>query len=159
LGAGGLYTRTELLPLEQQALGHDHAQMAGKLFELWRFPPLLTVALTNHHVTPDATLSLEKNTILWQIAYWVGAIPFNDNQRTAPVAEELRRFAHSAFGMDTEALSIAFYQAIEDYDAVRPIFDGVLPADVGGSAMIREAQSLIATISVKDVSGPFTDAL
>jgi diguanylate cyclase (GGDEF)-like protein len=43
---------TELLALEEQALGMNHAQVAGFLAESWKLPPLLSVPIAQHH-TPD----------------------------------------------------------------------------------------------------------
>ena len=150
---GGMYTSTRTLAREEEACETNHAIVAGRLFDLWRFPPLLTFAITNHHVTPHAVTPTDRALALWQIAYWVGAIPFSPQQRSAPVDQELRSFAYAAFGLDNDALGQAFYQAMEQYESLRPIFDGVLPKSTDAAAIMHNARALLAEEPFDHIAG------
>lgn len=154
LGQGGLYTTHDLLALEDEVAGSNHAHLAGRIFDLWRLPPLLTFAITNHHVTPPEAIPTDKAMALWQLAYWVGAIPFNEDHQTAPVAEGLRRLALAAFALDADGLGKAFYLAMEEYESLRTIFDAALPRDVDGAAILERARDLLLALEVGDTTEP-----
>ena len=140
---GGMYTSTRTLAAEEDACETNHAIVAGRLFDLWRFPPLLTFAITNHHVTPQSVTPTDRALALWQIAYWVGAIPFSPQQPSASVNKELRSFAYAAFGLDNDSLGQTFYEAMDQYESLRPIFDGVLPKSTDAKAIMHNARALL----------------
>jgi diguanylate cyclase (GGDEF)-like protein len=56
---GEIYSKTnahtELVALEEQALGMSHAQVAGFLAESWKLPPLLSVPIAQHHSPNEAS--------------------------------------------------------------------------------------------------------
>ncbi len=143
---GGLYSTNRTLQSEETVIGTNHAHLAGRLLDAWRLHPMLSFAIVNHHVRPASMPATDKAMALWQIAYWVGAIPFRDDGATAPVARELRDLAYGAFGLRPERLAEAFYGAIDEYEASAPLFDGVLPPDVDGAYLIQQARDLIVAL-------------
>lgn len=146
LGARGLYSTAETIPVEEMMIGTNHAHLAGRILDQWRLPPVLTFALTNHHIRPQEEPAEDKAMALWQIAYWVGSIAFREDRETAPVAADLRDFAYSAFGLESEGLGHAFYEAISDYESLTPVFGEMLPVDVDGANLMRRAGDLILDI-------------
>ena len=153
LGGGGLHTSEDILAFEEQAIGSNHAHLAGRMFDSWRFPPILTFAITNHHVKPQELMAPDKAMALWQIAYWVGAIPFHTNQQSAPVVAGLRQLALGIFGLDVDTLGYAFYQAIDEYETVKPVFSGLLPRDVDAPSIMQQARELILELDGNGVQG------
>ncbi|MHC5112279.1 MAG: HDOD domain-containing protein [Planctomycetota bacterium] len=141
--ASGLFTTAELTAWEDANSETNHAHLAGRMFDYWRFPPLLTFAVTNHHVTPQEVPAEDKAMALWQIAYWVGAIQFNEDRQSAPIASELRQLAEKAFKINIETLGIAFYRAIEDYELMREFFSEILPNGQSGPSILEKARELI----------------
>lgn len=143
LGGGGMYTTPDLLDIEEQGVELNHAHMAGRLFDVWRLPPLLTFAVTNHHTPPYCSEPTDKAMALWQFAYWVGAIPFNEDECTASVPGQLRHLANVAFGVDTDALRDVFFLAMTEYENVRAVFSTVLPDESSAQRIMEQAVELI----------------
>lgn len=141
--AGGLFTTPEMVEQEDDLAETNHAHLVGRVFDHWHFPPLLTFAVTNHHVKPQHEPAEDKAMALWQIAYWVGAIRFNDDQQSAPIAADLRGLALEAFGIDPQNLGVAFYRAVEDYERLSEFFRDVLPANQSGGDILAKARELI----------------
>ncbi len=146
LGAGGLYTTEELAAVERSEAVEDHASLAGWLCEQWQFPPAISCAIGHHHLRPHDVAPSDASHALWQIAYWVGAIPFHEDHRTAPVRPSLQSLAIAAFDLDTAKLSEAFASAIDDYERLRPVFGRVLPPDADGTSLLRRAERLVSEL-------------
>lgn len=154
-GGGGLYTDERTVALENDAVDTNHAHLVGRIFDMWRLPPLLSFAMTNHHVRPQAVTPQDRALALWQIGYWVSSIPFSSEALTAPVGAEMRAMAHAAFGMDDETLSKAFYRGMEDYEAVSPMFSDMLPQNISGRSLLEQARELILDLNEAPPSDPF----
>ncbi|MFQ5462705.1 MAG: HDOD domain-containing protein [Phycisphaerae bacterium] len=148
--ADGMATDEDTVRLETESVGSNHAHLAGAIFDRWRFPPVLTFAITNHHLPPQSEPATDKAMGLWQLAYWVGAVPFREDGRSAAIAVTLRTLASSAFGLDVDALGIAFYRAIEDFERMSAVFDDMLPSDLDGSNLFAKAQALLAGIDEEE---------
>jgi HD-like signal output (HDOD) protein len=141
---GGLYTSEGLAALERERLKLDHSELAGQLCEKWQLPREICEAVRKHHERPKFFRLPEVDNALWQIAFWVGAVPFNPDASTARIAGELRYRAISAFGMDTGKLARTFTTAIEEFDRLRPMFNRSLPEGLNGADLMRQAQALIS---------------
>ncbi|MGB0717071.1 MAG: hypothetical protein ACPGXK_14420, partial [Phycisphaerae bacterium] len=55
----------------------------------------------------------------------------------------LRQLAESAFGINADALGVAFYRAVEDYERLSEFFKDVLPSDQAGGDLLARARELI----------------
>jgi HD-like signal output (HDOD) protein len=129
--------------MERAELGTDHVEVAKALACRWKFPEALASALGRRCLEPPMTRGEIPPTVLWQLSYFLAAVPFAMDRQTARLAASLRHLAISAFGLSFEALSNVFTAAVEQFNILRNVFLDLSPADCDTESLMSEAAKLM----------------
>lgn len=135
--------------LERAELGTDHVEVARLLATRWKFPEVLVSALGKRCIEPPMSRVHEASTLLWQMSYFLAAVPFATDRQTARLAASLRHLAISAFELSFEALSNVFTAAIEQFNILRNVFLELSPADCDTDGLMMEAARLMEGLEAK----------
>lgn len=137
---GDFMLRSEM---ERGVFHTDHAQVAKALAKRWNFPELLVTALGERCAKPPLVETTDPATLLWQLSYFCGAVPFATDRQTAKLRASLRGLAISAFGLSFEALSEVFTNTVEQFNVLCNVFAGLSPAACDIDTLMEEAAKLI----------------
>lgn len=142
---GGCQLRLFLREAEQFKVNHVLA--AARLCQDWKLPKLLTVPILRHHTRPSASRARDTETILWQIAYFVGATPLAHQPIQEMIEPSLRGFARSAFGLTLSELGPILAGAASEFEGLGELFEDILPAGCEPTALMDQAAALFAGLA------------
>lgn len=154
-----------LAVLESQELGFNHIHTAIRVLERWQAPAMVVEAVGRHHTRPPMTRSEQDALRLWQIAYFVGALPIGNAQCDREAGEHwadpaVRRMPRETFGLKIGAQQL-MEQARQEFEDVAEFFSMFLPAKVDLDAMshtaadwLREGETHAGNISAATLSAP-----
>lgn len=150
--SGGCQLR--LAMLETQLFGFNHLHVVTLLFERWKMPALLADAVGRHHARPPMHSAADPALRLWQIAYFVGALPIGDRRKPTFYDASLGDMPAKTFGLTASVEAGLFRQAEQEFHDVEEMFRpymgrGVRAADL----MAQAAEVLAATVSSAEAGG------
>jgi HD-like signal output (HDOD) protein len=125
----------------------NHVVAAARMCAEWKFPKLLTVPILRHHTRPPATWDNNETSVLWQIAYFVGSTPMAPRRGQDVLEPSLRGFAHAAFRLPYGELKQVMADSAAEFDAIRALFEDVLPAGCNAADLMAQAAELFAQLS------------
>lgn len=132
-----------LAVLESQSFGFNHIHLVARLFQHWRMPALLTDAISRHHTRPPMHSAADPALRLWQIAYFVGALPIGDKRDPTFYDASLSDMLHTTFGIAGPAEGELFRRAEQEFRDVRDMFRPYVGRDVSAAALMAQAAALL----------------
>jgi hypothetical protein len=139
--------RLSLFLREADEFEINHVVAAARLCAEWKIPKLLSVPILRHHTRPPVRWADEEMTILWQIAYFVGATPVAVQRGRDLLEPSLRGFALSAFRLELESLRKTLSDAAGEFDRIRALFEDVLPPGCDPMSLMEQAAALFAELA------------
>ena len=141
-----------LAVLESQELGFNHIHTVIRVLKRWQAPVIITEAVGRHHTRPPMTRTKQDALRLWQIAYFVGALPLGDSEKAQHEAANAQTELHAerradpmvprmpreSFGLTIGGERL-MEQARQEFEDVAEFFNAFLPAQIDLDAMSRDA--------------------
>lgn len=131
-----------LAKLEWQALGFNHIHVVALLLEQWHAPSDLRLAVSRQNSPPPLGHNADASLRLWQIAYFVGALPIGEPRPPDLADAFLRRMPQTCFGMDAASVGALFKQAAAEYADVADLFAPRLADRYPAATLLRPAAAL-----------------
>jgi HD-like signal output (HDOD) protein len=125
---------------EWNALPFTHADVAGALGRMWKLPPMLARPIMNHHSKPGPMNPADGESVLMNIAYFVGMIPL-DPAGKAVTNQAIGRQAELMFQITPEELPDLFALAAKDFEGCKAVFAHILDRSLSVDAIMEQAST------------------
>lgn len=144
--------RLRLATLETQLFKFNHIHMVTRLFKQWNMPALLADAIGRHHARPPMQRTADPALCLWQIAYFVGALPLGEEREPTFYDASLTDVLHEAFGISGTAEAEMFRQACQEFRDIEELFRPYIGRKVSAADLMAQAAALLGVAT--SWSGP-----
>jgi HD-like signal output (HDOD) protein len=124
----------ELVAAERDLFGFGHPALAGRLLQMWEFPPALVQAVVRHHDAPTGAEPLETAVAL--------SDPFADVlwRPNSPRLGAVRLSLHRAFGLDTDGFITLALACKQELTEQAQLFDVNLAESLDCQALVDRAR-------------------
>ncbi|MCG8406358.1 MAG: HDOD domain-containing protein [Phycisphaerales bacterium] len=141
--------------LEWQSFNFNHIHVALHLLEQWKTPVDVKTAIARHQTNPPLGSDVDAVLRLWQIAYFVNAVPLGIERPTTFKDAFLSQLLNSCFGEIGTSISRLLEQARAEYEDVAGLFESYLSRDVGVEEQLRPIGLLLrGECNSSGVEGP-----
>ncbi|HWE96733.1 MAG TPA: GGDEF domain-containing protein [Tepidisphaeraceae bacterium] len=141
-------THAQLPAIEREALGADHAEVAGYLAAQWKLPPVLTVPISFHHAPAGVTdASLKK---LAEVVYLSGlcADVFVE-QQPAPAIAQVREFCGAQYKMSETDCDALLEEIGTRTREAATLFEINIGAAANYEAILKKANEALVEITLQ----------
>ncbi len=133
--------------VERASFPHTHVDAVAAMAFEWSLPPIIAVPLKRHHsaIRPkDEQLETDR---LSAVGYFVGSLSFANNLKITSDDNQLRDFGVAVLGLDEHAWARVQQQATDEYQRVSPMFENVLPENIGVGDLLSAANTQLAEVA------------